>query len=270
MFEPQRVDIENAVSKPGNEAHERLSKHLLKFERWGYVWDTQPKLVVLDTRTQRWRSEKSAYHPSGLLDWEGLTDLQEHLKGLSSVILVSAPPIFGVKLIEVIQRVFTIIGKPLMVDSENWMAHPGSGNGILNIFRHRRTPENFTILSGDVHYSFVYDVRLKSDDDGPKIWQICSSGIKNTFPTKLLIFLDHLNRILYASRSPLNWFTKRRRLRISPRKPKGLPHGRRLLNKGGIGLVEFDQEGKPTRISQLIGDNQSVEFSQRLNESVWH
>ncbi len=45
------------------------------------------------------------------------------------------------------------------------MAHPGSAHAILNIFRHRKTPHNFIILSGDVHYSFVYDVELRGEHE---------------------------------------------------------------------------------------------------------
>ena len=37
------------------------------------------------------------------------------------------------------------------------------------------------ILSGDVHYSFVYQVLIRHRNGGPKIWQITSSGIKNEF-----------------------------------------------------------------------------------------
>jgi hypothetical protein len=59
------------------------------------------------------------------MDWVSLTELQQALIYEPAVVLVSPAPIFGVKLIEGIQRVFTRIGKPLMVDAENWMAaHP--------------------------------------------------------------------------------------------------------------------------------------------------
>jgi hypothetical protein len=49
-----------------------------------------------------------------------------------SVVLVSPAPVFGVKLIEVVQKLFTMAGKPLLVDAENWMAHRGTANVILN------------------------------------------------------------------------------------------------------------------------------------------
>lgn len=150
-----------------------------------------------------------------------------------------------------------------MVDAENWMAHPGAAHTLLNIFRHPQTPEHFVILSGDVHYSFVYDVELRGRARGPEVWQICSSGVRNAFPARLLAVLDLLDRWLYAPRSPLNYFTRRRRLRIQPRKPEGVASGRRLLNGSGIGLVELDPEGRPWRIRELLADGPVVVFPQQ-------
>ncbi|MFP5341204.1 MAG: alkaline phosphatase family protein, partial [Gammaproteobacteria bacterium] len=158
-LDEQALDLlQRSLAAPGDAPHEECIEHLLHSEGWHYTWPTTPPLVVIDTRTQRWRSERTARRPSGLMDWESLTDLQHILRGLPAVLLVSPAPIFGVKLIETIQRMFTWFGHPLMVDAENWMAHPGSAQAILNIFRHRKTPQHFVVLSGDVHYSFVYDV----------------------------------------------------------------------------------------------------------------
>src|SRR5699024_1306088 len=136
--------------------------------------------------------------PSGLMDWEALSEMQQDLMDRNSVVLVSPTPIFGVKLIENIQRVFIWLGKPLMVDAENWMAHRGAAYVLLNIFRHKKTPAHFTVLSGDVHYSFVYDVALRhGGPTRPHIWQIVSSGIKNEFPDQRLDWFDRLNRWLF-------------------------------------------------------------------------
>jgi len=194
------------------------------------------------------------------MDWEALTEFQQNIIGHQSVIVVSPAPMFGVKLIEAIQKVFTFFGKPLVVDAENWMAHRGAASVLLNIFRHSRTPENFVILSGDVHYSFAYDVRLRHRPDRPRIWQITSSGIKNEFPHTLLEWLDRLNRWLYAPWSPLNWFTKRRRMRVTPRMPEGREAGERLWNNAGIGLVDLDRDGSPTNIEQLNSRSGGTRF----------
>lgn len=242
------------------EEQDELITDLLRFEGWGYCLETEPAMVVLDTRTRRWRSEINRRYPSGLMDWEALSEFQQTILDRESVVVVSAAPMFGVKLIEVIQKLFTFLGKPLMVDAENWMAHRGAASVLLNIFGHSKTPQRFVILSGDVHYSFAYDVSLRHKRNGPRIWQITSSGIRNQFPNTLLEWLDRLNRWLYAPWSPLNWFTQRRRMRIEPRLPEGREAGERLWNHAGIGEVWFSEAGEPVHIRQLNAEGGGTEF----------
>lgn len=241
---------------------DRLITELLRFEGWGYCLPSSPKLVVLDTRTRRWRSELNRQRPSGLMDWEALSELQQELLDEPAVVIVSPAPMFGVKLIEAVQRLFSWAGNPLLVDAENWMAHRGAASVMLNIFRHTRTPQNYLILSGDVHYSFVYDVRLRHHEQGPQIWQVTSSGLKNEFPNALLEWFDRLNRWLYAPWSPLNWFTKRRRMRVRPYVPDHASTGERLWNGSGIGYVSLDDQGRPSEIQQLGADYVTVRFLQ--------
>ncbi|UII70640.1 alkaline phosphatase family protein [Pseudomonas sp. HN11] len=235
-------------------AQDELLETLLRFQRWHYVLPTTPALVVLDTRTRRWRSEFTLKQPSGLLDWEALSELQQELLDHPSAIIVSPAPIFGVKLIETVQKIFSWCGHPLLVDAENWMAHRGAAQVILNIFRHSRTPGNYVILSGDVHYSFVYEVLIRHRNAGPRIWQITSSGIKNEFPPRLLEWFDRLNRWFYSPRSPLNWFTRRRTMQVVPHIPEHAEAGERLWNSAGIGQVFFNEQGQPEAIYQHNAD----------------
>ncbi|WP_187329610.1 alkaline phosphatase D family protein [Advenella mimigardefordensis] len=242
-------------------AQDALITRLLSFSQWDYVLRTQPTVIVLDTRTRRWHSRRLPSRPSGLMDWESLTDLQHELLDETAAVIVSPTPMFGVKLIEVVQRICTYAGHALTVDAENWMTHRGSASVMLNIFRHSRTPGNYVILSGDVHYSFAYDVQVRDSDRVPHIWQITSSGIKNEFPRRLLNWLDRLNRWLYSPRSPLNWFTQRRHLQIQPRLPDQRSSGERLWNSAGIGQILLDAQGRPARILQHNANGQpSTEF----------
>jgi hypothetical protein len=238
---------------------------VLAFQGWGYEVIGTPHLMVLDTRTRRWRNRRRPGQPSGLMNWEALSEMQQMLLDKEAVVIVSAAPMFGVKLIEGIQKLFTLFGKPLLVDAENWMAHRGAANVMLNIFRHSRTPANFVVLSGDVHYSFVYDISIRDRDHDrhPHIWQITSSGLKNTFPQNLLNWFDRLNRWLYAPWSPLNWLTKRRRMRVTPRDPDRAKAGERLWNGSGIGLLRMDSGGRPVEVKQLDARGFEVEFLQR-------
>lgn len=232
---------------------------LLNFNEWNYNLDTTPIVVVLDTRTQRWRSESNANKPSGLMDWESLSELQQTLMGHEAVIMVSPAPVFGVKLIETVQRIFTFFGKALMVDAENWMAHQGSANVLLNIFRHPKTPPHFFILSGDVHYSFVYDVSLRFKKHSPTIVQVTCSGIKNEFPKKLLAWLDRINFVLYHRYSPLNWFTKRRKMSVKVREPS-VSDSPTLVNEAGIGYITLTQGNTQIEAKVLNQQHQEIRF----------
>lgn len=246
-------------SQPNISHQDTLIAALLKFENWHYTLNTSPKLVVLDTRTRRWRSESNLGKPSGLMDWEALMELQQELLNQSKVIIISAAPMFGVKLIEAVQRAATLCGGSLLVDAENWMAHPGTASSLLSIFQHKKTPEQFIILSGDVHYSFSYDIHLRFRHGGPDIYQITCSGIKNQFPDRLLNAFDKLNGWLYGHFSPLNLLTKRKRLSIRGRRPNG-HSSQRLVNNSGIGYLAIDDAGAPTQISVLHGDMSTTDF----------
>ncbi|SEF96740.1 alkaline phosphatase D family protein [Vibrio hangzhouensis] len=246
--------------------HDQLVNQLIRYEKWHYCIDSKPKVVVLDTRTRRWRSESKFNKPSGLMDWEAMVEFQQELLNLDSVIVVSPAPMFGVKFIETLQSIATKLGNPLIIDAENWMAHPGSANTLLSIFTHTKTPKNFVILSGDVHYSFMYDIKLRYKQTDSHIYQITCSGIKNEFPEPLLTICDTLDKWLYTPRSPLNWFTKRKRLKIYKRKPEPAHHNR-LVNKSGLGLVKLDTEGKPLEVSVLHGDGSKTRFPETKVES---
>ncbi|MER2492549.1 alkaline phosphatase family protein [Catenovulum sediminis] len=243
---------------------------LFTFEDWHYQLDTHPAILVLDTRTRRWRSESNANKPSGLMDWEALCELQQNMIGHQSVIMVSAAPVYGNKLIESIQKIFTFFGKALMVDAENWMAHRGTANVMLNIFRHFKTPPNFIILSGDVHYSFVYDIRLKFRKNSPQILQFTCSGIKNEFPKRLLSVLDRLNKWLFSARSPLNVLTKRRYMTISHRIPATSDQNNAqhtLHNASAIGLLTLDKSGHAKSCKLYCANGKQVEFLRKNKNS---
>ncbi|WP_286270875.1 metallophosphoesterase family protein [Thalassotalea hakodatensis] len=246
---------------------DELVERVLDWQDWHYSLQTTPKIVVLDTRTQRWRSESRSSKPSGLMDWEALSEMQQELINEPQVILVSAAPIYGVKMIETIQRIFTFFGQPLMVDAENWMAHKGTANVMLNIFRHVKTPPEFIILSGDVHYSFVYDVSHRFQRSQSKIVQITSSGIKNKFPDKLLNALDRLNRALYGPYSPLNWFTKRRNMKVRVRKPSNSKKGLTLVNASGIGEIRLTHDEHIVQVNTLTASGEAIHFTVDKDEA---
>ncbi|GFD69810.1 hypothetical protein KUL106_30730 [Alteromonas sp. KUL106] len=255
---PLMTKVQESIGKDGLNAHDEIIDDLLDFNQWHYRLDTTPPIEVLDTRTQRWRSESNMNKPSGLMDWEALCDFQHSIIGKESVIVVSAAPIYGVKVIEAIQKVFTFFGKALTVDAENWMAHKGTANVMLNIFRHYKTPPEFIILSGDVHYSFVYDVRLRFRRNSPHITQFTCSGLKNAFPDGLIKWLDRLNRVFYRSKSPLNLFTRRRNMSVKAREPS-MGYGE-LFNGCALGVLKISQKNTDVQCKALLSNGKEVEF----------
>ena len=235
-----------------------FDKPLNEFNHWHYELTTTPKVVVLDTRTHRWRNESNFNEPSGLLDWERLTELEESLLSHDKVIIVSPAPVFGVKSIEAIQAAFNICGQPLMVDVENWMAHEGSAKKLLDTFRRTDTPNETLILSGDVHYSFCFSVQKRFGDHPNRIWQLTASGIKNEFPRKLINVLDKLDSILYGPKSPLNFFTKRWHMEVDKHQTVG--EGQKyLVSDSAISLITL-QQGDLSQYQLIHGDGHTTEF----------
>ena len=242
-----RDDVDIAVN---------LEKQIFRFNHWHYIIDLEPNVIVLDTRTHRWRSERSLKNPSGLMDWERLVELEDVLENKEAGIILSAAPIFGVKLIETIQRIFIFFGGELMVDAENWMAHKGCATKLLQIFARVDTPDEIVVLSGDVHYSFCFKVQQRFGDNDTEIWQLTSSGMKNEFPPKLLSIFDRLERLLYFAASPINIFTKRRRLEVKQKHLKRRQN-QILYAKSNIGLVEF--ENHKLKSFRILVDEDDVE-----------
>ncbi|WP_087019004.1 alkaline phosphatase D family protein [Thaumasiovibrio subtropicus] len=251
--------MKDGIARPGSATHQKAVDQVLAYQQWHYTIDTMPKVVVLDTRTRRWHSESNLNKPSGLMDWEALVEFQQAILNQPSVVIVSAAPMFGVKFIETLQKGMTTLGYPLLVDAENWMAHRGAANTLMSIFTHTRTPENFVILSGDVHYSFAYDVKIRSRRCRPNIYQITCSGFRNEFPEPLLSICEGLDRFLYSPNSPLNWLTKRKRMKILKRDPDTAGR-KRLVNRSAVGELFLSKSGAPEKIQILQDDGKQVAF----------
>jgi len=263
--QPERIeqDFLTDFLSEDTTSSDTLSNKLLSYSHWHFELDTQPKIFILDTRTNRWRSESKPSKPSGLIDWEHLCELQQKLFDEKQAIIVSPAPMFGVKLIETIQRIFSSLGQALTVDAENWMAHRGSANVLLNMFKHNRTCERFLILSGDVHYSFVFDVRMRFHRHSDvHITQFTASGFKNQFPSKLLNLLDRLDRVLFHPRSPLNFLTKRGFMKITARKT---PNEERLVVEHAVGLVDLNNL-ESNKI--LTSNGEIVDFIERTQDNL--
>nr|WP_086940013.1 alkaline phosphatase D family protein [Thaumasiovibrio occultus] len=261
-FDRHHVKAWGRAFKPAalvNAELQQVKEAVLAFDSWDYQVETTPKLIVLDTRTQRWHSSSRPHRPSGLMDWEALMRFQYRILDQDEVIIVSPAPMFGVKVIEVLQRLATWLRQPLAVDAENWMAHRGSANTLVSIFTHAKTPQRFVVLSGDVHYSFAYDIEVRGRKSSPNLFQITCSGFKNQFPEPLLSVCELADRWLFSPNSPLNWLTKRKSLRIRKRDPntKG---ARRLVNASAVGEVRLNYQGEPNYIGLMKSNGERIDF----------
>ena len=251
------------LSKQHDYASDAFTDSIFEHNFWHYEVNTTPRIVVLDTRTHRWRSETSTKNPSGLMDWQRLEQLEQELyKPQNSVLVVSAAPVFGVKAIEVVQKGCEIVGQELLVDVENWMAHQGSAKKLMNMLRHDDAPNEVIIISGDVHYSFCFSAQRRFSSDTDKIWQLTCSGFKNEFPQGLIKFFDIVDRFLYSEHSPLNWFTKRRKMAINhhPISVDG-KQTRHLHSQSAAGLVKLTDEGYLQEYNLLTGKGETLSFN---------
>lgn len=243
-------------------ASDELTEQIFQHNEWHFEVETQPKIVVLDTRTHRWRSETSTKNPSGLMDWERLEQLEQQLyQPQNSILVVSAAPVFGVKSIEVLQSGCEMVGQELLVDVENWMAHQGSAKKLMNMLRHDSAPDEVIILSGDVHYSFCFSAQRRFSSDTDKIWQLTCSGYKNEFPQGLIKFFDYIDRFLYSPYSLLNIFTKRRKMAIEhhPVEAKG-KRKRHLHSQSAAGQVLLDENGYLQDFNLITGTGEVLSF----------
>ncbi len=68
-----------------------------------------------------------------------------------------------------------------------------------------------------------------------------------------------MDRLLYSPRSPLNWLTKRKRLKIFKRDPDAHGHDR-LVNRSAIGELRLAEDGSPSNISILTAKGEVISF----------
>lgn len=250
------------IGKHKDFADEELTETIFNYNTWHYEVETSPRIIVLDTRTHRWRSEKSPKNPSGLMDFERLEQFERELfKPQNSVLVVSAAPVFGVKSIEVVQKFADMLGKELLIDVENWMAHQGSAKKLMNMLRDDLAPDEVIIMSGDVHYSFCFSAQRRFSSDTDKIWQLTCSGFKNEFPQGLINFFDNIDRFLYSKHSPLNAFTKRRKLAIEHH-PLEIDSKckKHLYSKSAAGQVLLTEKGYLQDFNIITGSGELLSF----------
>lgn len=147
---------------------------------------------------------------------------------------------------------------------EDLLPHTQANRALQDIFFGGVRKPIFTTASAHNHLITLaevtaMDLLVWSPVLWSMIWQITASGLKNQFPRRLLRWFDRVNLWLYGTSSPLNWFTRRRRMRLRARRPDGDRH-RRLYNGSALGRVRLDAGGTPVDIRLLTADGGEVVF----------
>lgn len=186
-------------------------KLLLNLASWSFSTPTVPACVFMDTRSLRVADTANFYafddkfvdgnfaqatrRERRLSDvilmsrrrMANLADLTRQESASYGLIVVAPSPIFGAAEIE--QRVaaakrdgilglFEIGAETL--DLEGWFTNPSNLTSFFSDFVHRNSPRRLTILSGDVHYSFVsYGLVRTRGTRALPFLQVTSSSVNN-------------------------------------------------------------------------------------------
>ncbi|XXY17059.1 hypothetical protein WME88_53395 [Sorangium sp. So ce216] len=142
------------------------------------VVPTHPKVVMLDTRTER----ELVDGPPGLLRAAALDRLNGLVQALQTeapapLLLVSPAPVIGFGLLEGIQALFPAPAR----DPEAWSLNHGSFQQFLRVLA-AADRSAVVVFSGDVHYSFCATATLPAHGrriHGTPIIQLTSSSLRN-------------------------------------------------------------------------------------------
>jgi hypothetical protein len=175
-----------------------FDKTMWDFHDWSFVAELNPRVIFLDSRTQR-RLEPERFpgneRPPGLLNDAAFQRLDSQLSALGGraedpAIIVAPAPVIGYEAIEGLQAATSNVDMvlhnlDLSGDPEAWSFHPTTFVRFLDTLaasgRHR-----FVILSGDVHYAFtVVATYTRSSGAQPvEIVQFTSTATKNEMSWK--------------------------------------------------------------------------------------
>jgi len=185
--DPDRVEREvrdaAAGRCEGTVAGDDFDKAMWAFDRWSFVAPTDPRTLVLDTRTRRGYDTPDA--ASRLVDAESLradgalAREAGHRSG-RPLILVSPVPVCGLEIVERRQKYFVKELGPYAIDFEAWHSNLRGFVDLVTFLRHDLELPWAIMLSGDVHYGFTVNVTVDADGQALPITQLVSSPIRHS------------------------------------------------------------------------------------------
>lgn len=238
--------------------YKKWLEQMWTFSNWMFVAPTEPKTLFLDTRTMRGydpfpepvqvgRLSREVPSSAELIGPQGFEKtsrrlLQSGWKIQEELIIVSATPLYGIRLIEnfISEYIYPLRSFGLPVESQfDIEAWKDSGKGFSRFLEHLETwdPEPCYILSGDVHYAFAALSAITFPSKRSKTYyQLTSSPLKNRSFEGFLGFL------------------LRQAIKFSAIK-------NRRVSKSG----KEDKQGRLTAMRQLIHDPASVKWREHTH-----
>jgi hypothetical protein len=195
------------LEKNGNvTASEKASfeDFLWDFHGWVFSAPTKPLAVFIDSRTQR--HYDSLQGPPQLIDQNGLhtilktAQLAGYKRG-EPIIIVSAVPLIGFYLFEVLQKAVALATSVYALDLETWYANTKGRTRFLSFLAQEFAPRHCIFMSGDVHFGFTTEAAIAfshgnlREETILKITQLTSSALKTTSLVKIAFISDILGRI---------------------------------------------------------------------------
>lgn len=177
---------------------------LLNFHGWTFSAPTKPLSIFTDTRTQRYydsfKGPPQLISKDGLLEISKVARLAGYKKG-EPVIIVSATPVIGFYLFEMLQKAFAAATSIYALDLETWYANTKGRTRFLSFLAQEFAPQHCIIMSGDVHFGFSTRAAIGFSQGNPKdvaalsVTQLTSSALKTTSLVKIAFISDILGRI---------------------------------------------------------------------------
>jgi PhoD-like phosphatase len=139
------------------------------------------------------------------------------------------------------------------LDAESLISNRDGFREFMNCVLQSMKIQRCTFLSGDVHYSFTAEAHFDSQGKVLNCWQLTSSALSNTAPGGSK--LPERVKLAKGECGHKNWALspdKRWRTKIHCILPEGANTGsQRIVAVCNIGLVEFNEEGRPMKHTLL-------------------
>jgi hypothetical protein len=167
----------------GSTPDESFDSALLSFDRWSYWVPTDPRTIVLDTRTERsYDSDLGAARLIGPGELDRVKSLAQEAQVVppGPAVLVSPVPVFGLELQERRQKFLEGKLGPYAIDFEEWHSNLHGLTDLMCCLVEDVGLTCCVMLSGDVHYGMSADATFTVGHAELRTAQLVSSSFKHS------------------------------------------------------------------------------------------